>query len=413
MRLFRCTCEGRPVLYFENVQCGRCGRLTGFCPETLELKPFNPVDTGNSAVVNAGAEPAAAGSKTPPPAVWEDDSGKRYVQCTNWVRHQVCNWMLPLACDDSAAAQQVYEEGLCPACRLNEVVPDLSVPENQPLWYELETAKRRCLFTLLELDLALHSSDNTKDALVAPLSFRFMSDKDAGSHFQCALEGEEPVFTGHMDGVITINLAEADDIARTQTRVAMQERYRTLLGHFRHESGHYYWDVLKVIDPGFVASFRAVFGDETASYQDALDRHYESGPPADWQVNFVSAYASMHPWEDWAETWAHYLHIIDTLETLQNFNRSSDILSDSVNAVKLPFAVGTRGDKGKTEFAEIMELWIDASIMLNSLNRSMGLPDPYPFVLHTPIQDKLRFVHEAISLQIQKVSLAENFPRQC
>ena len=179
-------------------------------------------------------------------------------------------------------------------------------------------------------------------------------------------------------------------------RVEMQERYRTLLGHLRHESGHYYWDVLNILDTQFVASFRAVFGDESADYQEALARHYEQGPPADWQDTFVSSYASMHPWEDWAETWAHYLHIIDTLETLQGFGRTSEVLSDSVEAVRLPFAVGGRGNHGMADFAEIMDLWIDASIVLNCLNRSMGLSDPYPFILHQPIQDKLCFVHDAI-----------------
>ena len=396
MRLFRCTCEGRPVLHFENVQCNRCGRLTGFCPETLELKPFNPLQDNTA----AGTAPDA---NSPPQ--WQDDAGQRYVQCANWVRYQVCNWMLPLPEGADPMALHAGDEGLCPACRLNEIIPDLSVPENQPLWHELEKAKRRCLFTLLELRLPLRlpspAVDGEAHAQVAPLAFRFLSDKDVHSHFQRPLEGEEPVFTGHADGVITINLAEADDIARTQTRIAMQERYRTLLGHFRHESGHYFWDAFNALAPGFASAFRAAFGDESANYQAALERHYEAGPPADWQMNFVSAYASMHPWEDWAETWAHYLHIIDTLETLQSFNKSSDILSDSVAEVKLPFAVGGRGPKGETAFAEIMELWIDASIVLNSLNRSMGLPDPYPFVLHAPIQDKLRFVHDAISERVR------------
>ncbi len=176
----------------------------------------------------------------------------------------------------------------------------------------------------------------------------------------------------------------------------MQERYRTLLGHFRHETGHYFWDVLKLTDSHFVSAFRDVFGDENASYQQALDRHYADGPPMDWQNTFVSSYATMHPWEDWAETWAHYLHIIDTIETQQSFSRNSQTSSNPVRDVSLPFAVGTRGDQGEVDFTEIMELWIDASILLNSLNRSMGLPDPYPFVLHQPIQDKLHFVHDRV-----------------
>ncbi|WP_416397860.1 zinc-binding metallopeptidase family protein [Allohahella sp. A8] len=395
MKLFRCSCETSPILYFENVQCGSCGRLTGFCPDYLELRPFTPVESEENAESQGAGQ---AGSNASP--VWQDDEGRKYIQCANWTQHQVCNWMLPLSPADNDQAVYHFStdpDGLCPACRLNEIIPDLSVAANVPLWHALEKAKRRCLFTLLELRLPVASNHDPEDeSTPPPLSFRFMSDKDATTHFQRPLKGEEPVLTGHADGVITINLAEADDIARVQTRVAMQERYRTLLGHFRHECGHYYWDVFKVVDNEFVDAFRAVFGDETASYQEALDRHYEQGPPSDWQNDFVSTYATMHPWEDWAETWAHYLHIIDTLETQQSFSRTSEVLSDSVRQVGLPFAVGSRDNTAASDFDAIMDLWIDASIVLNSLNRSMGLPDPYPFVLHKPIQDKLRFVHDTI-----------------
>lgn len=394
MKLFKCSCEDKPVLYFENVQCRSCGRVTGFSPEVMELKPFTQVEVDETETPQAGR------------AIWEDDAGEHFVQCANWRNHQVCNWMLPLTPDDSLADQVSFDsdpEGLCPACRLNDIIPDLSDPVNQPLWHGLEKAKRRCIFTLMELGMPIYGigqgqgqgQDQVASSLPA-LSFRFMSDKQTNSNSLQPVEDEEPVFTGHADGVITINLAEADDIARTQARVAMQERYRTLLGHFRHETGHYYWDVFSTLDPEFVDTFREVFGDESASYQDALDRHYEQGPPVGWQDEFVSAYATMHPWEDWAETWAHYLHIIDTLETQQSFSRNSEILSDSVRDVSLPSAVGFRGDLGNSDFDLVMDLWIEVSVLLNSLNRSMGLPDPYPFVLHTPIQEKLRYVHDAI-----------------
>ncbi len=396
MKLFSCTCQDKPFLYFENVQCESCGRLTGFCPQNLELKPFTEVIRADDARPPGDPTDISAA----PAAVWEDDAGQRYVQCVNWTNYQVCNWMLPLTPDENLTNQRHFTPdpgGLCPACALNDIIPDLTDPANKPFWHRLEQAKRRCLFTLLELHLPLGGGTaGDSESRPPPMSFRFMSDKHAGSHFQQPIEGETPVFTGHDEGIITINLAEADDIARTQTRVAMHEQYRTTLGHFRHETGHYYWDVFKALDPEFVGAYRAVFGDESASYQEALDRHYQQGPPADWQDRFVSTYATMHPWEDWAETWAHYLHIIDTLETQQSFSRNSEVLSDAVREVSLPFAVGSRGDRGEADFAGIMDLWIDASIVLNSLNRSMGLPDPYPFVLHQPIQDKLRFVHETI-----------------
>jgi hypothetical protein len=406
VKLFRCTCKDKPVLYFENVRCESCGRVTGFCPESMELKPFTEVKAGDNEAPSAESGEAP----TTVAAVWEDDAGYRYKQCANWSNHQVCNWMLPLTSDNNPADLRSFDsdpDGLCPACRLNDIIPDLTNPAHQPLWHGLEKAKRRCIFTLLELHLPIHGDDGDESELnPPPILFRFMSDGEAGSNFQQPIEGEEPVLTGHANGVITINLAEADDIARTQTRVAMQERYRTLLGHFRHETGHYYWDIFKALAPDFVEAFRAVFGDENASYQDALDRHYEQGPPAGWQDEFVSSYATMHPWEDWAETWAHYLHIIDTLETQQSFSRHSQMLSDSVRDVSLPFAVGFRGDQGKTDFDGVMHLWIEVSILLNSLNRSMGLPDPYRFVLHQPIQEKLRFVHNTI----QRLSTVSNDP---
>lgn len=391
MKLFRCSCESKPILYFENDLCGSCHRMTGFCAESMELKPFTPVHGKED------SKPDSADCSAP--AVYKDDHGREYVRCANWSDYQVCNWMVP---KEPSKTQDVRSfahdpEGLCAACRLNDVIPNLSIDANVPLWHLLEKAKRRCVFTLFELGLPVVPEQlEGTSASELPLSFRFMADKASAGHFQSPIEGEEPVFTGHSDGVITINLAEADEIARTQAKVAMQERYRTLLGHFRHESGHYYWDVFRLLDRSFVTKFRSVFGNETASYKKALDRHYKQGPPVDWQDNFVSAYATMHPWEDWAETWSHYLHIVDTLETQQSFSRRTDLLSDSVREVGLPFLVGSRDNTATADFDKMMALWIQASIVLNSLNRSMGLPDPYPFVLHKPIQEKLRFIHDTI-----------------
>jgi hypothetical protein len=88
-----------------------------------------------------------------------------------------------------------------------------------------------------------------------------------------------------------------------------------LLGHFRHEVGHYFWDRLVATDPHQLEEFRVLFGDDRQDYGEALKRHYDEGAPANWQDTYISMYATMHPWEDFAETWAHYLHIVDTLET--------------------------------------------------------------------------------------------------
>jgi len=184
-------------------------------------------------------------------------------------------------------------------------------------------------------------------------------------------------------GVITINIAEAEHSAREEMREKMNEQYRTLLGHFRHESGHYYWERL-VADNGRLDAFRALFGHETDDYQAAIARHYGEGPPADWPNRFVSAYASMHPWEDWAETWAHYLHMVDTLETAADhgFHLAGRPLA-------LPFDDGA-------EFDAMLGDWKLLSSAMNDLNRSMGLPDAYPFGLPDPAVEKLRFVHQVV-----------------
>jgi hypothetical protein len=203
----------------------------------------------------------------------------------------------------------------------------------------------------------------------------------------------QPVFTGHTEGIITLNVAEADAPFREKIRAELGEKYRTLIGHFRHEIGHYYWDRF-IRDSAWLPAFRALFGTEEVDYQAALNRNYQQGPPRDWRDHFVSGYASMHPWEDWAETWAHYLHMIDTLGTAKSFG-----VVIKANPVGGPPAqsVAARG-VDFDDFDELMNAWIPATIALNSLNRSMGLPDPYPFVLSAPAITKLRFVHDVIEL---------------
>ena len=185
--------------------------------------------------------------------------------CSNYVQEQVCNWSAP----DGQA--------LCLACRLNRTIPDLSVAGNRQRWYRLEVAKRRLIYTLLALRLPLD-----------------------GLQFDLLVPVDGPVLTGHADGLITINAAEADDPTREQARIDMNEPYRTLLGHFRHESAHFYWDKLLRDHPERLNRYRDCFGDERADYQQALQERYDNGPPADWQERgFISAYASVHPWEDW------------------------------------------------------------------------------------------------------------------
>lgn len=372
MKLFRCSCAASPALYYENSRCNACGRLVGFDPASLVLKTFGRNADGDT---------------------WLDDSGKRYKLCLNRIQHGACNWMLNA--DDP--------DPYCTACRRNLLIPDLSIAANLAPWKTLETAKRRCLFTLHELDLPLDGQTVGSKTTFA-LAFRFLADRTSDTNFEAPLPGSPAVLTGHENGVITINLAEADVIARTRTQLQMAERYRTPLGHFRHETGHYVLDLLSAsssaaADNDFESRFGECFGDPRTAYDAALRAYYANGPAGDWQQRHVSAYASAHPWEDWAETWSHYLHLIDTLETLRSFAEMRGRLAigtDDGEKVPLPFAVGGGPKASAADFERVLEVWIDASIMLNSLNRSMGLPDPYPFVLNGAIRRKLLFVHEAL-----------------
>jgi hypothetical protein len=280
--------------------------------------------------------------------------------CRNATEHDACNWVV-------SSPDAEY----CRSCELSAVIPDLSDAANAQAWRRIEAAKRRLLYTLHSLKLPVDG-----------LSFRFLKGTEA-----------EPVMTGHDHGVITLNVDEADFAFRENMREKMGEGYRTVLGHLRHEIGHFYWDRMMAEGPRLEA-FRALFGDERQSYEDAITRHYEQGPPADWSERCISAYASMHPWEDWAETWAHYLHMVDTLETAKSHGLT----------VRTP-AADKPGERIATDrlaffdFEALTTGWNAVTLALNSLNRSMGMKDAYPFVLSAPVLEKLRFVHELIREQ--------------
>jgi hypothetical protein len=260
------------------------------------------------------------------------------------------------------------------------MIPDLGRQGNREAWYRLEVAKRRLIYSLLELGLPLEDRQtNPEQGLV----FEFLEDSGE--------PGALVVLTGHNNGKITINIAEADDAEREKRRVELREPYRTLLGHFRHEIGHYYWDRL-IRSSSRVDAFRGVFGDERMDYGQSLQRHYEQGAVADWQDHFVSAYASVHPWEDWAETWAHYLHITDVTETAEACGLSLKPVDHNSS---------TQGAIPEGAFDRLIANWYPLTFVLNNLNRSLGLSDGYPFVLSPEAIVKLRFVHETIALYEQ------------
>jgi hypothetical protein len=283
-----------------------------------------------------------------------------YKYCKNSQHHQACNWVLALSSNHS----------YCLACRLNRTIPNLSVNENLRYWRILEAGKRRLLYSLIQLGLpVIPKSENDATGL----AFEFLKDT-----FE-RIQENDYVMTGHIDGVITLNIAEADDVERERRRKYLNEDYRTVLGHFRHESGHYYWQQM-VCRKSPLHEFRALFGDERQDYQKAVTQHYGMGAPQDWSESFISAYASCHPWEDFAETWGHYLLIADTLETAKEF-------FDRDNSVD-----GYQAES----FALMLKQWLPLTLTVNNINRSGGQPDLYPFVLSAKVIEKLNYVHRLI-----------------
>ena len=297
-------------------------------------------------------------------ALAANNAGYRY--CDN-AQHSVCNWLVP----------QSSAEGLCEACRHNRTIPDLSFSGNVERWSKIELAKRYVFRSLLRWRLPhptkLEDPENG-------LAFDFLSEG-----------GASPVLTGHDNGLITLNLAEGDDAEREKRRTSLGEPYRTLVGHFRHELGHYYWDRL-VRDGGRLEAFRAAFGDESVDYAAALQQHYSQGPQPDWGLRYISAYASSHPWEDFAETFAHYLHIVDALETARSYG-----VIVRPRFVKDPSSAIVDFNPYEAPSAErLIDAWVPLTVALNGVNRSMGQPDLYPFVLNTAVMQKLEFIREMI-----------------
>ena len=348
-RSYTCQC-GKPV-FFRNSACLSCGAQLGYDPELTTLIALEEGAPPDSLVRHG------------------DTGGKLYQRCANFDTAAGCNWLVPHG----------SPEPLCRACCVNRTIPDQSDPQNQLLWGRIELAKRRMMSQLLDLGLPALSKE--KEDPEHGLAFDFLR----------ALPGEPPVMTGHASGVVTLNVEEADDSVREKVRAAMHEPYRTLLGHLRHEVGHYYWDRL-IWDSPWLDDFRTLFGDERESYADALKRHYDNGAPEDWDQRFVSTYASSHPWEDWAETWAHYLHIEDTLVTALSFGLGAgDVEIDTEPFTK--DVLWQPDVAGAGEFLELLNAWVELTGVLNELSRSMGVHDFYPFVLNRPVVAKLQFIH--------------------
>ena len=266
-----------------------------------------------------------------------------------------CNWIA-----DPASAF-----GLCFSCTLTRTRPADGDMVGLGQYWVAESAKRRLIFGLDELQLPIKVSDGS-----------------VGLAFDLLSSTQGKIITGHQNGIITLDLAESSDAHREALRESMDEPYRTVLGHFRHEIGHYYCELL-ALRPDRREEFRALFGDESTSYEEALQRHYSTGSGQNWQDRFISAYATMHPLEDFAEVFGHFLHIADTLQTAQEFG----LITDQQRAGPL-----------ETPMAELIaRTWLPLTKGLNQINRSMGRPDLYPFVLTQPVIVKLAFVADLVA----------------
>jgi len=329
------------LVFFHNSVCLRCNSDLGFDPEQHTM-------------------------------VLADDG---FIRCAN-LDLASCNWVM------SDPEDAVAHEGLCRSCRLTRTRPDDDDAAALSAFAEAETQKRRLVYQLDELGLPVVPYDE---------------DTDQGLAFDLLSSRFDQVMIGHDDGLITLDLAESDDVHREQVRRQMGEAYRTVLGHFRHEIGHYYWDVLVADDRDRTAAFRELFGDETLDYGEALQRHYDQGPPEDWADHHVSQYATMHPWEDWAETFAHYLHIRDALQTAASFGLQ-------VTGPKIPspeasgeLAAAPEEPSDSDSIQDLVADWLALAYALNAMSRSLGNHDLYPFVLAPEVIDKLRYVHQLIS----------------
>src|SRR5262245_21166676 len=346
---YRCPC-GRPV-FFYNSLCLGCKSPLGYEPEEQKVR-----------ALEAG----------PQPSTWklhgQMENEPLWRRCGNFDSPAGCNWLVDAR----------DEEPLCLSCRLNRTIPQVDDADNAAWWRLIENAKRRLVAQLLSLGL--------------PVKSKVSEDEEHGVMFDFLRSPKEGprVLTGHARGLITLNVEEADDSKREKIRHELKEPYRTLLGHFRHEIGHYYWDRLIAGTP-WHEKYRELFGDERQDYAAALRRNYEQGPPPDWADRHISSYSSVHPWEDWAECWAHYMHVVDSLDTALGFG----LRGEDVELATQPFTVDDLYDPKAPDARQAVLLvnsWVQLTTVLNELARSMGQHDFYPFVLSRPVLKKLHFI---------------------
>jgi len=345
MKLFTCrNCNN--ALYFENSVCLSCNNTIGFDSQQLIMLTIQ---------------------KNKSDALYTDlQSKKTYKYCQN-AQEATCNWLIP------STSTAVF----CAACELNRTIPPLAIAQNRERWNNIEVAKHRLLYSLLRLQLPIKKKiNNSADGI--------------GFDFTVDTSSTKSVMTGHQSGLITINIKEADEAERARNKYDLNEKYRTLLGHFRHEIGHYYWDVLIKNNSKLLKKFRELFGNETVNYEQAL-RNYYNNSNKNTSNHYISIYATSHPWEDWAESWAHYMHLMDTVETAFYFGIRLD--NETLQQRKLETPLMKNPYEVK-DFIEIFNMWVPMGFAVNALSRSMGHPEFYPFVISAEIVEKLTFIHD-------------------
>lgn len=360
MKLYTCN-NCHSLIYFENNICLHCGYSLGFDANSLSL--ITLVREGNYLFSNVQNNP------------------ETFRYCKN-AEYSICNWLI----------HSFETSEYCTACQLNRVIPDLANPENMRRWKNIEIAKHRLIYSLLRLHLPVSAKKENEETGIA---FDFLAQTSP----------KVKVITGHENGVITLNIEEADEAARVRHKLDLEERYRTLLGHFRHEIGHYYWELL-IKNTDALGKYRQLFGNEEKDYADSLATYYKIGQPPNWSQHFISPYASSHPWEDWAETWSHYLHLMDTLETAFSFGIR--IQPDMIQDTKSIQASIQQDPYDMADFNQIIKWWLPLTFAVNSLNRSMGHSDFYPFVISESVVEKLKFIH---ALCLKDAGLGSFYPR--
>lgn len=338
MKRFICQC-GQEV-FFQNMHCNACGTQLGFSPSKQTVLALYEHDKD-------------------PQWLRYDGLANTYRVCQHRDHEIQCNWLIE---GDSDLVQ-------CISCRTTRTIPMLDKPDNVRRWTIMESNKRRMIFGLLDMGLSITGYTEDKEQ---GLAFDFLEDQRTNASIY-----EEHILSGHAKGVITINVAEADGSYREATREAMNESFRSLLGHFRHEIGHYYWERLIPNSMNYT-EFKQLFGDQTQDYRTALDKYYLNGPVDNWQAHYISAYASMHPLEDWAETWSHYMLMRETIETAFNYQICPKLT---------PYS----------DFDIWMSEWMQLAVVLNALSRSIGNADAYPFIISETVNTKLKFIHRLVN----------------